>query len=274
MLVLLCFSVAAFAQTAEELVAKNLEAKGGPDKINALKTVRASGRFQDNGGFTAEVTFEMKAPDAIRETFSLQGMTQIQAYDGKTGWQINPFNGRKDPELMGEEDLRGVVEDAELFLHGALADAAAKGSKIEYMGHATVDGDDAYKLKVTLKNGDIFYYYLDPDTYLEFHVERQQFIRGAVREQFTDLGSYKQVNGVYYPFTIAQAERRDMSDVSTITLAKVEGNAPLSDSDFAMPAGPKAASPQHGEPANPQASKEKAKAPAKSKPPASKPPQQ
>ena len=34
-----------------------------------------------------------------------------------------------------------------------------------------VDGDDALRLKVTLKNGDIIYYYLDPDTFLEIRKE-------------------------------------------------------------------------------------------------------
>ena len=45
-----------------------------------------------------------------------------------------------------------------------------------------VDGDDALRLKVTLKNGDIIYYYLDPDTYLEIRRETQEFIRGSVKE--------------------------------------------------------------------------------------------
>ncbi len=265
----------ASAQTAEELVTKNLEAKGGLAKIEAIKTLRASGRYQDNGGFTAEITQELKAPDEIRQTFTLQGMTQIQAFDGKTGWQINPFEGRRDPEMLGEEDLRGLVEDGDFFLHGPLVDAAGKGNKIEYLGHATVDGDDAYKLKVTLKNGDIYYYYLDPATYLEFRVERQQFIRGAVREQFMDVGSYKQVDGVYYPFSIGTAERRDMSDLSTVTLAKVEANVPVNDNDFEMPAPPKTASPQtHPEPPTADTQKKPPKPPPSGKPPASKPPQQ
>ncbi len=259
------------AQTAEELVARNLQAKGGIDKIKAIKTLRMTGRLQQ-GGFNAQVAQDAKAPDLLRVSFTIQGMTQIQAYDGALAWQISPFEGRRDPELIGEDDKRDLVEEADFY--GPLVDYREKGNTIEYLGHDTVDGDDAYKLKVTLKNGDLYYYYLDPDTYLEFRVERQQFIRGAVREQYMDLGSYKQVDGVYYPFTIATAERRDMSDVSTVTLAKVEANVPVNDSDFSMPAGPKTASPQqHAEPANPQASKEKPKPPAKGKPPASKPPQ-
>src|SRR4051794_23256410 len=90
-----CLVSMASAQTAEELVAKNIEAKGGIDKIKAIKSLRASGRFE-SGGFRAQTGWEAKRPELYRETFSLQGMTQIQAYDGTNGWQISPFEGKKD----------------------------------------------------------------------------------------------------------------------------------------------------------------------------------
>src|SRR4249919_3029883 len=68
-----CFmSLSAVAQTAEELVAKNLQAKGGVDKIKAIKSVRMTGNF-DAGGIKATVGTENKRPDMVRETFSVQG---------------------------------------------------------------------------------------------------------------------------------------------------------------------------------------------------------
>ena len=269
--IVLCCSVLAIAQTAEELVEKNLAAKGGIDKIKAIKSLRQSGRYQQNDGFTAEVSQEAKSPNLIRETFTLQGMNNIQAYDGSVGWQINPFQGRRDPEMLGEDDLRDITEDADFY--GPLVDAKAKGTTVEYLGHATVDGDDAYKLKVTLKNGDIYYYYLDPDTYLEFRTERQQFIRGSVREQVTEFGSYKQVNGVYFPFAITQGRRKDLANASTVTIAKMEANAPVEDSEFRMPASPAAPSPMKAaEAPNPKAKTPKA-ATKGEKPPSTKPPQ-
>lgn len=237
-LILLFFSAVALGQTADELVAKNLAAKGGIDKIKAITTLRQHGRFQDSGGFTADVGQEAKAPNQVRQTFSLQGMTAIQAYDGATGWQINPFNGRKDAEMLGEDDLRDIVEDSDFY--GPLVDAREKGNTIEYLGHATVDGDDAYRLKVTLKNGDIYYYYLDPDTYLEFRTERQQFIRSSMRQTVTEYGAYKQVNGVYFPFAISSGRRKDLRDASMVELAKIEANVPVVEGQFKMPAAPAA----------------------------------
>jgi hypothetical protein len=236
-----CFmSLSAVAQTAEELVAKNLQAKGGVDKIKAIKSVRMTGSF-DAGGFKATVGQESKRPAMVRETFSVQGMTQVQAYDGSSGWQISPFGGRKDPELMGEDDIRNLAEDADF--DGPLVDAQAKGNKIEYLGHDQVDGDDAYKLKVTLKNGDIFYYYLDPDTYIEIQVEKQQFIRGSVRESVTVMGSYKPVNGVMYPFFVESGPKNNPDARGKITFTKIEANVPIDDGVFKMPATPAPAKP-------------------------------
>jgi hypothetical protein len=269
-LLVLLFSVFSLAQTAEELVAKNLAAKGGEEKIKAIKSLRMSGRYQEADGFTAQVTQEAKAPNQLRQSFTLQGMTQTQAYDGGSGWQVNPFNGRRDAEMLGEDDLRDISEDADFY--GPLVDAKEKGNTIEYLGHATVDGDDAYKLKVTLKNGDIYYFYLDPDTFLEFRTERQQFIRGSVREQVTEFGSYKQVDGVYFPFVMTSGRRKDLANASTITIAKLEANVPVEDQAFKMPAAPATAGPvKAAEAPNP---KQKAKPPAAQKPPSVKPPQQ
>src|SRR5579859_6460081 len=224
-------------QTAEELVAKNLQAKGGIEKMKAIKSIRMTGQFE-SGGFKAAVGQESKRPEMLRETFTVQGMTQVQAYDGSSGWQISPFGGRKDPELLGEDDVRGLAEDADF--DGPLVDAQAKGNKIEYLGHDQVDGDDAYKLKVTLKNGDIFYYYLDPDTYIEIQVEKQQFIRRSVRESITMLGSYKPVNGVMYPYFIESGPKNNPDQRGKITITKIEANVPIEDSEFKMPAAPAA----------------------------------
>jgi hypothetical protein len=229
-------SVSVFAQTAEELVAKNLQAKGGIEKMKAIKSIRMTGQFE-NRGFKATIGQVSKRPQMLRATFTVQGMTQVQAFDGSSAWQISPFDGRKDPEMLGEDDARSLIESADF--DGPLVDAEAKGNKIEYLGHDQVDGDDAYKLKVTLKNGDILYYYLDPDTYMEIQVERQTFIRGSVRESVMALGSYKPVNGVMFPFSIEQGQKGNPNR-GKITMTRIEANVPVDDGEFKMPSAPAA----------------------------------
>lgn len=220
------------AQTADELIAKNIQARGGLEKIKAIKTIRVSGKIKGFGGRVIWMGKENARPDLIRITSTLQGMTAIQAYDGTTGWQVEPFGGKKDPQLMGEDSLRDLLLDADF--DGPLVDHAEKGSSVEYLGHDVVDGDDALRLKVTLKNGDIIYDYLDPDTFIEIRREIQQFIRGSVRERVESLGSYKAVSGVMFPFAIS-AGSRSVPDAQTIAVQKIEVNVSIDPADFAVP---------------------------------------
>ena len=241
----LCAPSFLLGQTAAELVAKNLEARGGAAQIKAIKTLRMTGKMQ-MGGFVAQVSRIAMAPNLVRDAFTLQGMSQVMAYDGSSGWRISPFEGRKDPELMGEEELRDIVEEADFY--GPLVDYSTKDNRVEYLGHDTVDGDDAYRLKVTLANGDIIYYYLDPDTYLEIRTQKMEFVRGGVRETVTNLGSYKKVAGVYFPFSLEMGgPQEDPSSFSKVTFEKIEANVPVDPAEFKM----KAASPAPANPAQP-----------------------
>lgn len=228
-----CLGLFAQAQTAEELVTKNIQAKGGMEKIKAIHSVRITGKLTGGGGFTAAVMQENMRPNLVRETFSLQGMTAITAYDGTTGWQIQPFEGHKDPELMGEDDLKDLLLDADF--DGPLVDYKEKGNTVQFLGHDVVDGDDALRLKVTLRDGDIVYYFLDPDTYLEIRKEVQEFIRGSVRENVIEFGSYKPVAGVMYPYSISQGPKANPS-AQTTTVQKIEVNVPVDKADFELPA--------------------------------------
>ena len=234
----IAFAALLHGQTAEELVQKNILAHGGVEKIKAIKSLRMTGRLQ-SGSFTAQVGRDAMAPDLIRQTFTIQGMTEIDAYDGSVGWKISPFEGRKDPEMLGDDDMRQLVEDGDFY--GPLVDYQAKGNKIEYLGHDTVDGDDALKLKVTLKNGDIAYYYLDPETFLEIRVENVRYIRGSVQEDFRESGSYKLIGGVYYPFSLETGSKQRPGNTTKITIDKIEVNVPLEKKLFQMPEQPKGA---------------------------------
>src|ERR1700682_1605221 len=98
----------ASAQTAEDIINNYIKTVGGKDKIAAAKTLRRVGKFTGGGGFEAKVVQENRRPDFVREGFSLQGMTGVNAWDGKTGWKIEPSNGKKDPEALGEEEKKSI----------------------------------------------------------------------------------------------------------------------------------------------------------------------
>jgi len=244
----LAFAAMLSAQTADELVNKNLTARGGVEKLKALHTLRMTGKMQQ-GGFSVQLGQDGLAPDKTKTTFTIMNMTGTMAYDGTTGWRIMPFGGRKDPEMLGEDDVRGMQDESDFYGH--LVDYKDKGNTIEYMGHDTVDGDDAYRLKVTLKNGDIVYYYLDPETFLEIRTETVQFIHGSVKESFTEMGSYKLVNGVYFPFALETGNPRSPGETTKMTIDKIEANVPMDPAEFKMPAVPSASSGQ-AKPGNPK----------------------
>src|SRR5947199_8676092 len=126
----------AFAQdknqpTADELIAKNIEAKGSAAAVHDLQTLRLTGKLLVQEGQIQLAFMQVKKrPDEVRTEASLQGMTQIEACDGKEGWKVSPFFGRRDPERMSADDVKALLEDAEVY--GPMADWQAKRNTGEY----------------------------------------------------------------------------------------------------------------------------------------------
>jgi hypothetical protein len=233
---------AGFAQdssqpTVDQLVSKNIEAKGGTDALHALQSLRLSGKMLVRQG-QVELAYlqTKKRPDEVRTEGTLQGMTQVEAFDGKEGWKISPFQGRKDPERLSADDLKSLMEQGEIG--GPLLDWTAKGSTVEYLGTEEVDGTLAYKLKVVRKNGDVSFVYLDPNHFLEIRVLTQRMRHGAYEEVETDLGDYEKTAGVFVPTSIESGRKGD-PDKAKIIIDKVEANVPVDDAIFHFPAASK-----------------------------------
>ena len=220
------------AQSADEIVVKYLTNVGGMDKIQAVTTLRRTGKVVLGGGFEAGVIQESKRPNKLRQEFVFQGMTGVNAYDGKTGWKIEPWQGKKDPEALSEEEMKQIVEDADF--DEALVNYRQKGNKVEFAGTEQVEGTDVYKLKVTLASGDLRYYYMDTDHYVPIKIDIKRMIRGAEQEFETTLGDYKAVAGWYLPYSI-ETTRKGSEDTQKITFEKIEANVPVDDGRFAKP---------------------------------------
>ncbi len=221
------------APTAEEILAKYVAKIGGMEKIEAIKTLRQSGKFIGGGGFEAKISQENKRPDLVRQEFVIQGLVGVNAYDGKTGWKIEPWEGNKNAQPMGEEELKEIIEQSDF--DGPLVRYKEKGNTVEYVGTEPVEGTDAYKLKVTLKNGDVQYYFMDTDYFVPIKIERKRMVRGAEQESETSLGDYKEVDGVYFPYS-QESGAKGSQNRSKIVIEKIEANVPISDKDFVQPA--------------------------------------
>ncbi len=228
--VILLSAMVAHGQTVDDIIAKNIQAHGGMEKMKIVQTLRMTGKF-DAGSFRAGFMQENKRPDKVREEQIIQGLAAVQAYDGKVGWQVNPFGGRRDAELLSQDDLKGLVIDADI--DGPLVDYQQKGHKAELVGHDSVEGTDCFKIKLALKNGDVRYYFLDTDSFLELKIETQSNIRGTVQYSETYFGDYEEVKGRYYPFAFEGGAKGDTNRVK-YSVDKVEINVPIEDSVFAM----------------------------------------
>ena len=206
--------------------------------LRAIKTVRMTGTMRP-AGFDAELTYveTVARPGSVRIEATLQGLTIVQAFDGAASWQIQPFQGRKDPEAVSADDAKSLEEEADF--EGGLIDYKAKGATVESLGDIDVDGAPTHALRVTLKNGDQQTYYLDPDALLTVRIVTRQLVRGAETLTQTDFGDYEQVNGVYFPFEVASGPKGATLQ-QRITYAAMVANAPLEPNVFARPASPAA----------------------------------
>src|SRR5207253_8081550 len=195
---------------------------GGVDALRALQSLKLTGKMLVQQG-QIELAYNQtkQRPGQVHTEATLQGMTLVHAYDGKEGWKISPFGGRKDPEKMSADDVKSLIEDAEI--DGPLVDWKAKGSTVDYLGTEDVDGTPAHKLKVVRKNGDVNFVYLDPDHFLEIRILTQRIEHGAQVETETDLGDYEKVGGVFIPFS-EEAGSKGSTDKQKIIIERGEPN--------------------------------------------------
>ncbi len=226
----------AAAITAEEIVAKNVEARGGAAALASLKSLRRTGRFVRPGRNVLITLSDVKArPGMIRQETTYQGLTQVQAWDGEKAWQIQPFEGRKEPSYMSQDDARPFRLAADL--DGPWVNSKAKGHALEYLGTEDVDGTLAHKLRVRLKRGGDLTVWIDPDTWMVIRDLQRKLARGAEQEIETDYGDYEKVGGVFVPMSEASGPRNSpVSSRDESVFEKVEANMATPSEAFAFPA--------------------------------------
>ena len=227
------FAVPATAQTVDDIIAKNIAARGGLEKIRAIKTLRTTGTMTLGPGIEVPVVIEQKRPNMMRMDVTFQGMAIAQAYDGKTGWQINPMQGRKDPEPLPEEALKQM--DLQADVDGSpLVDYKSKGSTAELLGRDKVDGVDTYKIRLTLKTGDGLVIYIGAEQFLEVKIESRMKTRGTEIESESTVGDYKDVGGLMIAHAM-EGGQKGVPQKQKMIIQKVELNVPIDDARFKMP---------------------------------------
>jgi hypothetical protein len=102
------------AQTVDEIVARHLAARGGAARIEAVESLRMTGKARGPEGREALVVREIKRPARIRTEFTFQGLTGVYACDGEQGWQVSPLDGEMEPRPMPPESARLALEQADI----------------------------------------------------------------------------------------------------------------------------------------------------------------
>jgi outer membrane lipoprotein-sorting protein len=220
------------AQTVDEIIAKNVQARGGMEKLKSVQSIKSTANMSMGPGMEAPGVLIQKRPDLARLDFTVQGLTAVQAYDGRTAWQIMPFMGKKDPEAMSADETKELEEMADL--DGPLVDYKSKGHQVELLGKEKVEGTDAYKIKATLKNGDVQTIYIDSDSFLEIKEETKRMVRGSEQLIESSIGDYKDVDGVLFPFAM-ESGVKGSQEKQKLTITKIELNVAADDSLFKMP---------------------------------------
>ncbi len=237
------------AQTADEIVKKAVDARGGMDKIKTVQSERITGHLSSPQGVEAAVVLELQRPHKLHSEVTVEGQKIIRVYDGKSaGWTINPFAENKDVQPMSAEDLREISEESDL--DGPLVDYQSKGTQIGLIGKEELDGKPVYRLKLTNKNGAVRSYLLDATSFLTLKWEGIRKIGDKELPWESSLSDYREIQGLKYPFKIDQ-DSPGTEIKQTFTVERIEINPQIDEAHFAKPALPEA--PTHPSPPGPQA---------------------
>jgi outer membrane lipoprotein-sorting protein len=215
--------------TAEEVVARNLSAKGGIERLKALTSARITGKIVAQGR-EVPMTVWSKRPNLMRRQFLVDNQKVISGFDGTTLWAINPGMGGQPQEVTGPqaEVAREEAEFDNVFL-----DYKAKGHSVELVGAETLNGRTVHHLKLTRKNGMVQHYYIDVESNLEVRLVTHINQGGLKAEIATDFSDHRQVDGLTVPFTMRQS--MNGTPGQQVVLETIEFNVPIDDTLFRMP---------------------------------------
>jgi len=219
--------------SAAEVITKNVAARGGLEAWRAVQTMSLSGKTGAGGNQRATLQLptqgqatvvtrntdqsplpsrrveevylpflmELARPRKMRFELQVAGQTALQVYDGVNGWKLRPYLNRLEVEPYTADEMKAASMQSEL--DGPLLDYAAKGTRIELDGTEKVEGRDTYKLKLTLKSGDVTHVWVDAQTFLETKIEGQpRRLDGIYHPVEIYYRDYRNVNGLEIPFVL------------------------------------------------------------------------
>jgi hypothetical protein len=223
------------SMSVDQIVERNVAAHGGLAAWRAAKTLTLAGEMDAGGkpNHTLPFVLKEKRPRKSRLEIVFKDQTSVQVYDGTQGWKVRPFLNRNEVENFTPAELKSASSEQDL--DGPLVDYAAKGTQIALAGSEPVEGHPAYKLKVTLKNGEKRNLWIDAGTFLELKMDGEpRKLDGRARKVAVYFRDYKTEHGL----TAARLQETAVEGVKQtykMTISRVAVNEPLDDSLFQKP---------------------------------------
>jgi hypothetical protein len=224
---ILCTVALVLAQSVDDVVAKAIQARGGIERIKHEQTQRLTGRISLPAG-SGPLLVEMKRPGMMREEVTLNGKSQIRTTDGTVGWGVGTLREASTPQQVDDQELHNLAASADF--EGPLVDYKEKGNRIELAGKEKVGKRMAYKLVISMKNGENRIDFIDSRTYLE--LKWQGRVSDNVFESY--FRDYRRVKGLMYAFEIDSGMLGQPAN-QKIVIEKVDVNPPLDDARFQKP---------------------------------------
>ena len=254
--------------SATQIADRNVAARGGLDAWRNIHAMTLSGKLAAGGNQRATIAaperrpnssivpprpaeevmlpfvMELKRPGKMRLELQFNGQTAVQVFDGSNGWKLRPFLNRRVVEPYTAEELK--IASMQSDLDGPLVDYSAKGTRVDLDGTEKVDGRDNYKLKLTMKNGQVLHVWIDTQTFLETKIEgAARKLDGVYHPVEIYFQDYRPVAGLQIPYLLetkvlpasqkATAVREPAIPPEKTTIEKVEINPKLEDVAFTKP---------------------------------------
>jgi outer membrane lipoprotein-sorting protein len=196
----LCFAgVGVFAQTANDIIGKYVNAMGGKEKMLKLNSVYE------------EITTTMMGQEipgkvwiinnkGMRTEMTVMNQKIISVMTKDTGWMVNPLMGSSTPQPLPSEQIKQSA--SRMDLRGQLMDYAAKGYTATLLGKEAVNGKDSYKIKLTKAGEQNFTFFIDASTYLLSKIETNVQAGGVSMNTEIEMSDYKKTpEGYTFPYT-------------------------------------------------------------------------
>ena len=232
--------------TVEQIVEKNVAARGGLEAWRGIVTMMWTGHIESGNAHAAiePFVFELKRPNKMRFEVSAEHERSMRVFDGTLGWTTRASNIGSTLRRYTRSELKSA-HDAQ-GIDGLLIDHQAKGIKVALAGTDQVDGHAAYRLDITLPSGTERRLWIDAQSFLEVKYERHPGLPvGRAGDEFIYYRDYRSIGRVRMPFTI-EAQPKPGSPIEKMMIDKVTLNPVLSDAHFErpQPAGPRRPSPE------------------------------